>query len=756
VRRVIFRRSAELYLQRTAMRDGRRIEVRGTVQGVGFRPWVYRLAHKHDVAGRVSNDARGVVIDVYASDEQIDRFIDELDRSSPPASRIDVITCHPVPFEPVDGFTIVPSARGEERRISVPPELATCDECLAEVDDPANRRYRYAFTNCTNCGPRYSIVRDIPYDRAATTMQRFTMCRDCRREYDDPLDRRFHAEPNACPACGPRLSAVAPDGTPMNVDDPIALAVRAIKAGLIVAVKGIGGFHLACDATSETAVARLRRRKHRDAKPFAVMVADLASAEKIALLDDEERALLTLVERPIVLAHGASQNDLAGVFLPYSPLHHILLRDAGRPLVMTSGNLAGEPMVRDNATALRALGGVADLFLMHDRDIENRVDDSVARVIAGKPVLFRRARGFVPRGFNVARPFVQPVLACGAHLKNTFCIAAGDTAFLGPHIGDLEGLETYRDYCESIDRAKKLLGITPEVVAHDLHPGYQSTRYALEQRGVTTIAVQHHHAHVAGVMAEHRLDGPVIGIAWDGTGHGTDGTSWGGELLIATRSKFERVATFRPLPLAGGDRAVREVWRIALAAVDEIGEGDFTAWPAEAAVVRQLIAAKLNAPLSHGAGRWFDVFGALFLGRTESRYEGEIAMEWNNIADRDERGWYALAIDRSLTPWQIDMRVVLACAVSEFRNGVSPAKISARFHNTLARAAAAIASQYDLPVVLAGGCFQNSLLTERIIELLEPKHRVFFNQQIPPGDGGIAFGQAIVADAIVRGGPGGA
>jgi len=738
------------------MRDGRRIQVRGIVQGVGFRPWVYRLAQKHDVAGSVSNDSRGVVIDLYADEERIDEFIDELERTSPPAAHIDVITCHPLPFEPVESFTIVASAQTDERRISVPPELATCDECLAEVDDPNDRRYRYAFTNCTNCGPRYSIVQGIPYDRASTTMQRFTMCSECRREYESPLDRRFHAEPNACPKCGPQLLTLDNSGHPLHPDDPIAFAARALKAGLIVAVKGIGGFHLACDATSESAVKRLRSRKHRDAKPFAVMTMD---PDGVAILDDAERALLTSIERPIVLARSrgtlaksvAPDNDLVGVLLPYSPLHHILLRDVAGPLVMTSGNLSDEPMVRDTAAALRALGDIADLLLTHNRDIEHRVDDSVARVIDGKPVIMRRARGFVPRGFNVGRKFVQPILACGAHLKNTFCLAAGDTAFLGPHIGDLDGLETAREYEAAIDHAKKLLGIEPAAIAHDLHPDYHSTRYALAQQGVSRIGVQHHHAHIAAVIAEHRIESPVIGVAWDGTGAGTDGTSWGGEFFIATRAKFERIATLRPIALAGGDRAVREVWRIALAALDDIHESiDLEVAAQKIDLARQLIASGLNAPKAHGAGRWFDAFGAIFLGRTESRYEGEIAMAWNSIADRNERGSYPLVINRRLTPWEVDMRVVLACALRDFRDGATPAIISARFHNTLAHIVAAIAEETDLPIALGGGCFQNALLTERIIERLAPR-RVFFNRQIPPGDGGIALGQAVVANAMLGG-----
>jgi hydrogenase maturation protein HypF len=752
------------------MRAGRHIEVRGVVQGVGFRPWVYRLATEFGLTGRVSNGADGVAIDVHGEDDHIAMFLEELEHEPPPAARIDELFAERLPFRAFDGFVIEESRTGDVRRLSVPAELATCDECLREIDDPLNRRFQYAFTNCTNCGPRYSIVTDIPYDRDATTMRRFEMCVDCRREYESPADRRFHAEPNACPACGPRLSALSHDGTILHVNDPLAFTIRALGAGFTAAIKGLGGFHLACDATSETAVSRLRTRKRREAKPFAVMAAGIEEAEAIAVISEKEKALLISVERPIVLLRKrngsalaksvAPDNDLIGVMLPYTPLHHLLLAGAKRPLVMTSGNISDEPMVTQNDRALRALGDVADVFLTHDREIANRVDDSVARVIADGPVILRRARGFVPRGIRVARPFSQPILACGAHLKNTFCLATGSTVFLGPHIGDLDALETIHDYKESIDTAKSLLGIEPQVIAHDRHPGYYSTRYALTEPRATTIAVQHHHAHIAAAIGEHNLDGPVIGLAWDGTGYGDDGTSWGGEFFIATRAQFERVATFRPIRLAGGDRAVRDIWRLAVAALEDAGEDpDLFNFPSvrhtEIAAVRQMLATGLNVPLSHGVGRWFDAFGSLFLERSEARYEGEVAMAWNSVADPLEKGSYPFSIGQDTTPWQIDMRLVLVSALQDLRRGMGASKISARFHNTLTRIALEVTAEMlattgDLPIVLGGGCFQNSLLTEGIIRGIGESRRVYFNRAVPPGDGGIAFGQAIVADAILR------
>ncbi|MFL6246625.1 MAG: carbamoyltransferase HypF, partial [Thermoanaerobaculia bacterium] len=551
--------------------SGRRIEVHGTVQGVGFRPFVYQLARRNGVAGRVRNDTRGVVIDAFAPSEALDRFLRALESDVPPAASVRSVEWIGLADQAPPGFTIDESATRGERRVSIPADLATCSDCLGELLDPANRRYRYPFTNCTNCGPRYSIVTGAPYDRAKTSMAKFVMCDECQREYDDPLDRRFHAQPNACRKCGPRLTAMTPQRQEVTTNDAIEFAARAVRAGMIVALKGLGGFQLACDATSSSAVQRLRDRKRREAKPLAVMVRDLSEAERIAALTDEERALLQTIERPIVLAtqragsglaaEVSGESPLVGLFLPYTPLHHLLLRDAGVPLVMTSGNLSDEPMVTTDGDAFDRLSDVADLFLIHEREIVTRVDDSVARVIAGAPTLLRRARGYVPRSIEAGREFAEPILACGAHLKNTFCLAAGSSAYLGPHIGDLETVETLRAYEAAIEWMKEFVGVAPRIVAHDLHPDYFSTRYAEAQKGVSVIAVQHHHAHIASAMAEHRLQGPVIGIAYDGTGFGTDGTSWGGEILIADYADFERFATFRPIPLAGGDQAIRHPWR---------------------------------------------------------------------------------------------------------------------------------------------------------------------------------------------------
>jgi hydrogenase maturation protein HypF len=758
----------------TSAGEGRRIRIRGVVQGVGFRPWVYRTAVEAGVTGRVLNDSAGVTVDAFGDHQALDRFEAALHVSPPPAARITEYQVSSIAPEWPPSFVIVHSRASADRRVSIPPDLATCDECLAEIFDPASRRFRYPFTNCTNCGPRLTIATDVPYDRAATTMAPFGMCDDCRREYENVSDRRFHAQPVACPVCGPRLTAHWPNGDLLPVDDPIARAALELRDGMIVALKGIGGFHLACDATSEDAVARLRARKRRDEKPFAVMVATLAQAEAIAVLGEAERRLLTSSERPIVLARTrelatlatgvAPHNQNVGLMLPYSPLHHLLLADAGRPLVMTSGNLSDEPIAFDNADAIRRLGRIADLFLLHDRDIVTRTDDSVAAIVAGEPLLIRRSRGYVPRAIQLGAPLVRPVLACGALLKNTFCLARGDRAWLGPHIGDLENLETYDSYTTAIRRFERFLDVAPEVIAHDLHPDYLSTEYARHRDETVRVAVQHHHAHVVAVMAEHRLNDRVFGVSYDGTGYGTDGTSWGGELLIATRARFDRVGTFRPLALVGGDQAIRHPWRLALALVLDAYQGSPPASVMRrfAAVSRSELAAvtaivRANAaPLAHGVGRYFDAFGALFLGRLHAAFEGQIALEWNQAADPRGAGRYAFDIRGGADPWELDLREAVREAVEHEAHGASIAEVAAAFHNTLADATGALvrhaAAEHGcrLPVVLSGGCFQNARLAESVRASLASDFEVWLPREVPPGDGGIALGQAVVADAVTR------
>jgi hydrogenase maturation protein HypF len=768
-----------------AQREGKRIRFQGTVQGVGFRPWVYRTARQLGVAGRVRNDSAGVTIEAFGDDDCLERFVNAL-QFPPPAAQILAVDFDVIEPEPVTDFVIVPSDVVVERRVSIPPELATCDDCVAEIFDPSDRRYRYPFTNCTNCGPRFTIAQDIPYDRATTTMAPFTMCPACQREYDDVADRRFHAQPNACPLCGPRLTLHAYDGGLIGVDDPIASAAEALRHGLIVAIKGVGGFHLACDATSDEAVRILRQRKHRDEKPFAVMVSDLVGAAALVEVNDEAGRLLTSVERPIVLLPKklrrvqkdpphrtdppnvselvAPRNRLLGVFLPYSPLHHLLLADVGRPLVMTSGNLSDEPIAFTTEDAVDRLGEIADLFLVHDREIVTRADDSVVTIIGGRGAVLRRSRGYVPRTITHARGFVRQVLACGALLKNTFCVGAGTNAWLGPHIGDLENLETYESYTSAIDRMQRFLQVQPDVIAYDMHPDYLSTAYAKDRPERIKIAVQHHHAHIASAMAEHGLAGPVIGIAYDGTGYGTDGTMWGGEILVASLVGFERSATFRPIALAGGDRAIREPWRIALALVLDAFDGDLPAnarrlltQADETDVVCQFLRGGGPAPLARGVGRYFDGFGALFLGRAFSSFEGQMALEWNQAADPHVARSYCFALEERDGCCEIDLRPAVREALHEHAHGEPVSAIAAAFHNTLADATTAVVRRTvtrvgALPIVASGGCFQNARLAESVRAALAPEHEVLFQESVPPGDGGIALGQAVVADAVTRNG----
>jgi hydrogenase maturation protein HypF len=724
----------------------------------------------------VWNDSRGVVIEAFGERERLEAFLAGLSKDVPPAARVIDLQWKPIPWRNEETFTIAPSDVATERNVSIPPDLAVCNDCLREILDPDDRRYLYPFTNCTNCGPRYTISRDVPYDRASTTMSVFEMCDACRAEYYDPLNRRFHAQPNACPDCGPRVRAVTPQGQEINSTFPLRFAARAMRAQMIVAVKGLGGFHLACDATSSSAVQRLRDRKRRDAKPFAVMVGSMAMAEEIADLSDQDRELLRSPERPIVLVRrkaGAliarevcGKTPLVGLMLPYTPLHHILLREFAHPLVMTSGNVSDEPMLTTNRDALAQLNDIADLFLLHNRDIETRADDSIARVIGGSATVLRRARGYVPRGIRLGRPFEQPVLAVGAQLKNAVCLGVDSTAYLGAHVGDLENMETIRSFESSVDQLQRFVGVKPAVVAHDMHPDYFSTHYAESIPNATIVPVQHHHAHIAAVMAEHQLPDRVVGVAYDGTGFGLDGTSWGGEIMIAGLTGFDRFATFRPIRLAGGDQAIRQVWRIALALVDEAFDGTppmnaiplFREIPRRGIdAVRRLVAHGFHAPLARGIGRYFDAFGSLILGVPDARYEGEVAFLWNSIADPEETGHYPVVIHDAATPWEVDMRPAVKAAVLDMIAGRPSSTISARFHNTLADVTielvkAAQASLGDMPAVLSGGCFQNARLAEHVIRALRPGAGAFMSQAVPPGDGGIALGQAVIADAIVRSG----
>ncbi len=752
---------------------GRRIQVRGTVQGVGYRPWVYRLAQSRGIAGRVRNEPGGVIIEAFGAEPEVRSFIERLREDGPRSARVVDLRASDIPYEPVSDFVIEPSESVGFKALSIPPDLATCEACEAEVLDPEDRRYRYAFTNCTGCGPRFTIATGIPYDRNATTMAAFEMCAKCRREYDDVEDRRFHAQPNACPTCGPSLQLEMLGPGPCPDADPIEASAALLERGAIVGIKGLGGFHLACDATDARAVRLLRERKHRDEKPFAVMIPSVEAARALAEIGEEEQKLLTSAERPIVLLRGHADGPLApevspdtpllGLFLPYTPLHHLLLRAVGRPVVMTSANVADEPICKDNAEARRRLSGIADALLLHDRDIAMRCDDSVARVIAGAPTLVRRSRGFVPRPFMLPTPLSRPVLACGAHLKNTFCLAAGDTAYFGPHIGDLETVASLAFFEEAIERMQTILSIRPEVVAHDLHPGYLSTRYALARRDVRHVGVQHHHAHVVALAAEHARREAVLGVAFDGTGMGDDGTSWGGEFLLCSPDRYERLATFRPVRLPGGNVAMREVWRIAYAVLHDAFDGEppvdrialfRRVEPESRRLVAKMIERDFNAPRAHGVGRYFDAFGALGLTRPISSYEGQVAIAWDFAAEGHRAEAYPFGIDRDESPMQVDLRPAVRAAVADIESGKAPGAISARFHRTIADATRTVIESLQteierVPVALTGGVFHNARLVTIIEQELSKNYEVLRHRQVPPGDGGIAIGQALIADAFL-------
>jgi hydrogenase maturation protein HypF len=731
-----------------------RARVEGTVQGVGFRPFVYRLACELGVSGYVLNDSAGVLVEAEADDEALGRFVERLANDAPPMAMVERVTVDDLPCSGRRGFAIRESPASGEPDTPVSADTATCEDCLAELFDPADRRYRYPFINCTNCGPRFTIVRGVPYDRPLTTMAGFELCAACRAEFEDPADRRFHAQPNACPECGPRLSV------------PLETVVEALRGGAVVAVKGLGGFHLACLASDETAVATLRSRKHREDKPFALMVPSIDAARRLAFVGAEDEALLGSRERPIVLVPRRPDAPVApsvaprsgelGLMLPYSPLHHLLLSDAGAPLVMTSGNVSDEPIVYRDRDALERLHGIADLFLLHDRPIETRTDDSVSRTVtvgrARRPLMLRRSRGYVPASLGLPVRAERPVLACGAELKNTFCLAKGGRAWVGHHIGDLENYETLRSFTEGIEHFERLFAVEPEVVACDLHPEYLSTKYAREREGVELVEVQHHHAHLAACLAEHGESGPALGAIFDGTGLGSDGSVWGGELLLGDLSGFERVGHLFPVRMPGGEAAIRQPWRMAyawlLAALGEVpvlpaplaGRVRPDAWRQVAGIARTGLA----SPLTTSAGRLFDAVAALCGLRAEVNYEGQAAIELEAACDPAERGAYPLPVEEGL----LDARHTVRALVEDLAAGTAVDLVAARFHNTLARATAEACAARAGTVVLSGGVFQNRRLLESTAELLSDAGvRVLTPERLPPNDGGISYGQAAIAAA---------
>jgi hydrogenase maturation protein HypF len=760
----------------------REITVRGIVQGVGFRPFVYRLASRHSLTGSVRNAAGIVRIEVEGHAASIEQFLADLVHHAPALARIDDVQSQPIGLLGDREFRIEPSDTGSEA-VFISPDVATCPGCLRELNDPADRRYLYAFLNGINCGPRLTILTGAPYDRAQTTMAGFPMCPQCRAEYEDPADRRFHAQPIACLACGPRLELLDADGQPVSVDDPLTAFAAHLRRGLIGALKGLGGFHLTCDAGNSDAVERLRRRKHRDEKPFAVMVRDVETAEALCILDSAERELLTSPRAPIVLLRKrpvgntiprvdnavAPGNPFLGVMLPYTPLHHLLLRELdGMALVMTSGNRSDEPIAHENQDAVERLSGIADVFLVHNRPIRVRCDDSVTRIVSGVELPLRRSRSYAPQPVPLPLECPVPILAVGGQLKNTFALGRDRHAFLSHHLGDLDQYRAYTSFERDVKLYEELFDFLPECIAFDLHPDYAATRYAAaraEAMGLTPIPVQHHHAHLASCMVENGLTRPVIGVTFDGTGYGTDGNVWGGEFLVGNCAGFRRCAHLRYVPLPGGAQAIREPWRMALAHLNDAGVrcGKFESRfpPDQVRLIETILDRRINAPLTSSAGRLFDAVASLVGIRDRVTFEGQAAMEleWRATdVPAGEAYPFEIAPEQSgdKPSLVVDTRPLIRAVVEDVERNMEPARVARRFHSTLVEMIADVCCRLRdetslSDVVLSGGVFLNALLTKEVCERLTAAgFRVHRHRLTPPNDGGLSLGQLAVAAALLR------
>jgi hydrogenase maturation protein HypF len=759
----------------------KKIHVTGIVQGVGFRPFVYQLATRASLNGWVANTSAGVDIEIEGERCALENFVRALQDQKPPLAQIDSLHVQDGDADTgaqFDRFDIRESVTLVDAFQPISPDIAICPDCLRELFDSNDRRYRYPFINCTNCGPRFTIIQDIPYDRPKTTMHTFEMCDDCAREYHDPSNRRFHAQPVACPQCGPKVWLEISGGLPVKHYDPIMQSRALLMQGSILAIKGLGGFHLACDATNAIAVAELRRRKLRVDKPFALMMLDVATVEKHCFVNEHEHALLESHTRPIVLLRRRSSSPIAeqvapnhsflGVMLPYTPLHYLLLEHSANPLVMTSGNLSEEPIAVENDEARTRLGNLADYFLFHDRDIHVRCDDSVVRVFGQASYPLRRSRGYTPGSIQL--PFdAPPLLAVGAELKNTVCLARERYAFLSHHIGDLENYETLQSFEKGIAHFERLFRVQPQTIAYDLHPNYLASRYALDraaQQNILAVGVQHHHAHIASCMVEHGLDGtePVIGVAFDGTGYGDDGTIWGGEFLIADYVGYQRTFHLDYIPLPGGDKATREPWRIALAWLKQAGIewiGDLlpvrTADLKTRKIIQNQIEHQVNAPLTSSMGRLFDAVAALTGMRQIVNYEAQAAIEFENQCGTLEgSGTGSFYEFRILPSGVIDPVPLIHLVVEDIRTSVSVPVISVRFHNGVAemvrRVCGLLREREGLnEVVLSGGVWQNMILLARTRSLLQNDgFTVYVHRQVPTNDGGLALGQAAVAVATIN------
>ncbi len=749
----------------------RRVEINGIVQGVGFRPFVYQLANRYDLKGKVANTSSGVSIHIEGNRQNIESFCRDISEKKPPIAYITEIDLFDESVNAYQEFTIVESREPSMMTTLISPDVSVCDDCRHELFDLNDRRFGYPFINCTNCGPRYTIINDIPYDRPKTSMKHFTMCPICQAEYDDHGNRRFHAQPNACAECGPHIDLYDNTRQKTATPKPLEKTVELIKQGYIIAIKGLGGFHLAVDAENDQAVAKLRKRKHREEKPFALMSHNVESVQSYAKVGPEEEKLLKSPQRPIVLLKKREPNSISrevaprnryfGAMLPYTPHHYLLLSRGFTALVMTSGNLREEPIAIDNDDAFERLSDIADYFLIHNRDIYLRSDDSIVRKTAGDTRFIRRSRGYVPVPIFLNKK-VPPILACGAELKNTVCLTRGNQAFLSQHIGDLENLATYDFFKLTIRHMQRILNVHPEIVAFDLHPDYLSTRFAEEMESINKIQIQHHHAHIVSAMAENRIDGPVIGLSFDGTGYGTDGAIWGGEILIADIEKFYRAAHFAYVPMPGSTAAIKEPWRMAISYLYDAFDDKF--WDLDLPLLKEMDAIKvkimvdmvnkkINSPFTSSLGRLFDGIAAITGIRYKVAFEGQAAMELemlaaDKVADIYDYEWITTEGHKILT------RPIIQGVVNDMVNGIHPSVISRKFHQTLIQMfsdlCAVIRKESGLNrVVLSGGVFQNSLLLTGLIKALEEKNfQVFTHSKVPANDGGICLGQAMVAAAV--------
>jgi len=752
----------------------RRIEVEGIVQGVGFRPFVYQLANRHNLKGEVLNTSSGVSIHVEGIDKDIDSFCRELKKNGPPLAHITDVSDYPETMKNHTSFSIAESRPDASRSVLISPDVSICDDCLKELFDTKDRRFRYPFINCTNCGPRYTIIDDIPYDRPNTSMKHFRMCVKCQAEYDDPGNRRFHAQPNACHDCGPYLTLYDNNRKMIDGKNPVETTAGLLKQGYIVAIKGLGGFHLAADAENDKAVYTLRKRKGREEKPFAIMSFDVKKIKRFAVIESGEEALILSSRRPIVLLKKKEPNQLSrevspknkyfGTMLPYTPLHYLLMQHDFTALVMTSGNRSEEPISIDNEEAFFRFSDIADYYLTHNRDIYLRSDDSIVKRTAGETRFIRRSRGYVPVPVFLNRN-IKPVLACGAELKNTVCITRDNKAFLSQHIGDLENLSTLDFFELTIRHMKRILDVDPEIVACDLHPDYLSTKYALSQKNVKVVRVQHHHAHIAACMAENMIDGPVIGLSFDGTGYGEDGKIWGGEILVTEKSCFKRAAHISYIPMPGSAAAIKEPWRMAASYLyDAFGKEmwgldlPFLKATSEDKIrfIIDMISKKINSPETSSLGRLFDGISAIIGIRNKVSFEGQAAMELEMLSDENMEETYDYEWTSEDNISRILTAPIIKGVVSDVQNGVHPSVIGGKFHGTVIRMFTELCEitrkDTDIEqVALSGGVFQNSILLSGMIKALEEnRFKVYTHKLVPANDGGISLGQAVIAAGSVE------